>query len=217
VRGGNYFFLADSAAIETVFDDEFDYIVNPLAYDFEVELEAASGLEFDTAYGAPLDQPGPGIDFGASSLFLSSRGGGIGITLRSASLDELPAEGPRELGTFGVSYLPVGADEPVETELTVFWSGGAVIAEQQTAADALGVYKMAALLDEYLALLAAARYCQGAVDQAQALADIAAAGARLQEVATHLGDAPLAAEADLLDGLATAVLGGTANCWNGYY
>lgn len=211
VRGGNYFYLADNDAIAQVFDEEFDYIVTPLAYDLEVTVDAAEGLRFAEAFGAPLDQPGPKVEFGASTLFLSARAGGMGVTIEAES-GELPTEGPAELATFALDYLETGATSVTSGSLTVTWLGGAEIAGQQTAADALGVYKMAVLLDEYLSLVAAADYCDGGLTAQEAIARISEAATRIEVVASHLVDPALEAEVALMNQLADNVaLEGT--CW----
>ncbi len=212
VRGGNYFYLADDEAIATVFDDEFDYMVTPVAYDLEVVVQSAPGLEFGSAFGAPLDQPGPQVDFGASTLFLSARNGGIGMTLVGDDGVPLDAEGPLDLATFHLAYEPVDGDGVVESELEVSWQGGAEIAEQATLADDLGVYKMAVLVDEYMALLAGAEFCTGVINGPEALDRIAEARDRLDGVAVHLGDGPLEEEVTLMDQLAANVSDGAANC-----
>ncbi|MCK5797702.1 MAG: VWA domain-containing protein, partial [Deltaproteobacteria bacterium] len=51
LRGGNYFFLADSEAIQTIFDKDFEYLVTPLAYDLKLELRIPSGFRFVAAHG----------------------------------------------------------------------------------------------------------------------------------------------------------------------
>ncbi len=212
VRGGNYFYLSDEEAIATVFNEEFDYMVTPVAYDLEVVVQSAPGLEFGDAYGAPLDQPGPQVDFGASTLFLSARNGGIGMTLVDVEGVALVAEGPLDLASFHLSFEPVDTGEVVESELAIRWEGGDVIAEQQTMADDLGVYKMAVLVDEYLALIAGAEFCQGLLTADMALERITAARGRLNQVALHLGDEPLEDEAELMGKLRANVEGGADNC-----
>ncbi len=212
VRGCNGFYLADSDAIAKVFDEEFEYIVSPIAYDLEVVVEAGAGMEFAAAYGAPLDDPGPKVDFGASTLFLSKRKGGIGVTLRYADggalLDDSPAE---ELATFHLRYETLDGEVEEDT-LVVGYHGGTMIVEQWVPADDLGVYKMGVLLDEYLALMAGARFCQGVLTQEQAAGQITDAKKRLAGVSGHLGDAPLGDEAALMERLLANVQGGTGNC-----
>ena len=81
IRGGNYFFLSDYERIVTVFDEEFDYLVTPVAYD--VLLTATVPFEFDVVgvYGIPEEAPFPHrLELEIPTLFLSSREGG-GATL----------------------------------------------------------------------------------------------------------------------------------------
>ncbi|MFQ5590584.1 MAG: VWA domain-containing protein [Phycisphaerae bacterium] len=83
VRGGNYFFLSDYERIVSVFDEEFDYLVTPVAYD--VELTVAVPFEFDIEdiYGVPTSGPiGHTVDLSVPTLFLSGREGGGAILVR---------------------------------------------------------------------------------------------------------------------------------------
>ena len=89
VRGGNFFFLSDYERIVSVFDEEFDFLVTPVAYD--VELEVSIPFEFDVTdvYGVPFDEPlGHVLTIGVPTLFLSARegGGAILIRLRAGAL-----------------------------------------------------------------------------------------------------------------------------------
>jgi len=212
VRGGNAFYLADADAIAKIFDEEFDFIVSPIAYDLEVQVDAGAGMEFAAAYGAPLDDPAPEIDFGASTLFLSKRKGGIGVTLRHADggpfYNDTPAPG---LATFHMTYETIEGDLKEDT-VEVSYEGGSTIVEQWVPADDLGVYKMSVLLDEYLALMAGARFCQGVLTQQDAENQIKDAQKRLQGVSSHLTDAPLQAEVALMEQLMINVQGGSGNC-----
>jgi Ca-activated chloride channel homolog len=212
VRGGNAFYLADADAIAKIFDEEFDFIVSPIAYDLQVQVDAGEAMEFAAAYGAPLDDPAPEIDFGASTLFLSKRKGGIGVTLRHADggpfYNDTPAPG---LATFHMTYETIEGDIKEDT-VEVSYEGGATIVEQWVPADDLGVYKMSVLLDEYLALMAGARFCQGVLPQQEAEGQVKDAQKRLLAVSNHLTDAPLQAEVALMEQLLTNVQGGSGNC-----
>ncbi|MCB9751068.1 MAG: VWA domain-containing protein [Myxococcales bacterium] len=219
VRGGNYFFLKDQDAIGRVFDDEFDYMVSPLAYDLEVTVTAIPGFSFGQAYGAPLDQPGEAVDFGASTLFLSARGGGMGVTITADDL--LIPEGEADLARFAISYLPVDADERVVVDLPIRWRMGGAYTSSFHRADDLGVFKMGALLDEYLALNGAADFCAGSLEPAEALARVDEARARLDELAQTLGDDALGRERALMEKLRENLNAGASRCGagvdDGYY
>ncbi len=84
VRGGNYYFLSDYDRIVAVFDDEFEFLVTPIAYD--VELHVSVPFEFDVAemHGIPSDaQSLPHeLELDIPTLFLSSQQGGGSILIR---------------------------------------------------------------------------------------------------------------------------------------
>lgn len=203
-RGGNFFYLKDEAAIATVFDDDFDLIVTPLAYDLDATLTSPDGVTLRRSYGAPTDAQSEEVAFAVRTLFLSRKGGGMGVVL------DVPAlEAGVELGAFHLAYSLEDGTR-VEQDVDVEWSGGRPFAGVDGEADDLGVLKMSALVDEFLALEGAATFCEDG--ETNALARIEAARARLDALATQLDDAPLAAEAVLLAKLADNVTGGTANC-----
>lgn len=200
VEGGSYHFLT-AGELDRLFVEEFDFLVSPVAYDLSVTVSPCSESTLSGVYGAPVD--GRDISLGASTLFLSSRSGGMG------ALFTLPPEvDTEEIATMALRYRPVGSESYKEHTLTVGWEGGAYIED----ADGLGVYKMTGLIDEYRALLAASRFCDGMLSKAAALASIDAASARLLAQSDAIGDAPLADEAALLDALRVNVEAGQANC-----
>lgn len=82
LRGGNYFYLADAAAIRTVFDKDFDYLVTPLAYDFSLELTIAPGFRFVAAHGVKSWQSGQETTtMQVATVFLSRNKGAMVVEL----------------------------------------------------------------------------------------------------------------------------------------
>lgn len=205
--GGNYYFLADNDEIAKVFDEEFDTIVSPVAYDLRVAMSPSAELAFVEGYGVPLD--GADVEMGAATLFLSKRDGGMGATLAAVEGASLPASG--EIASLALDYLPVDG-APVNSELQVSWEGGAAYASSAMAADDLGVFKMGVLVDAYLAMLAGSDFCAGALGQEEALAVVQLAAERVSEVAGILEDAPLAELAAMLDKLHENVTMGEGAC-----
>ena len=63
--------------IRTVFDEDFDYIVTPVAYDLDVEIRPAASLHVETGLGAPVDETAGTVRLGASTLFFSRSNGGF--------------------------------------------------------------------------------------------------------------------------------------------
>jgi Ca-activated chloride channel family protein len=213
VRGANSFYLADQEEIEEVFTEDFAFIVSPIAYNLEVQIEAAEGFSIDEGYGVALDSPGTELEFGASTLFLSRKNGGMGAVLRHES-GSIPEDIEGILGQISVSFERADDSGSVEKETTLSFDGGESytlsIAEQQVyGADQLGVYRMAALVDEYNALTAAAEFCDCAfspdadcimgVEEAKARVDMAAE--RLAGAAIEIEDDDLMIEAELMQKL----------------
>jgi Ca-activated chloride channel family protein len=211
-RGGNSFYLATAEDIEQIFDDELAYIVSPLGYDLEVRVDPAAGIDLVAAYGAPTDELGKSIEFGASTLFLSKRNGGIAA--RFAAKDGI--EAGHRVATFGLSYTdPEG--EPVDEVIDVLWNGGEILGSSVTTADALGVYKLAALTNEFLALDAGALFCNGTIDQKTAAVRIDAARAHLVDVDAAITDDSILTEVELMSKLEENMSGGAKSCWSSYY
>ena len=189
VRGGNFFFL-DEDALPVLFGDEFDFVVTPLAYDLEVAVSPAEGVALGAVYGAPVD--GGEVRLGASTLFLSSKDGGMAATFA------INPEGPLDIGTMAVSYLPVGASARVEDTVDVRWEGGTFDGD----ADDLGVAKIDVLVHQFDAMKIAADACDGTLTMADAAAQVDAAGAVLAERAADLAQPDLEIEVAMMSKLA---------------
>lgn len=205
-RGGSYHYLATEEDVRQVFDEDFDYLVTPLAYDLAVEVAPAPGVSLLAGWGMPVDGPSSPVTLGASTLFLSARDGGMGLSFDAEALRP-----GTPLARFALAYeTPDGV--VVEDALDVAWEGGATLAGREVEADDVGVYKMSGLLDEFHALSGGAELCLGNLPQADALARIDATVARLDAMAAHLDDAPLADEAALMRKLRENVQAGVERC-----
>lgn len=224
VRGGAYVYLPDKEAIRAAFDEDFDYLVTPVAYDFEAHIDPDSGWRFVDAVGASLDDGAgdgglAGVDFGASTLFLSGGGGGIALVLqrRVDDIDAPLPEAGEALARFDLRFVTADDSREVVDELELTFQGGTAwhsegLGAESPYADDLGVYKMSMLLDEVDALTAAGMFCAGSLSRADALEAAQDAARRLQVVGGELEDAPLAAEAALMERLVGNLAGGQANC-----
>ncbi len=83
VRGANLFFLNDYDRIVTVFDEEFDYLVTPVAYDVSLTADVPFTFDVADAYGLPeIDTNTHLLEMTIPTLFLSSREGGGAILIR---------------------------------------------------------------------------------------------------------------------------------------
>ena len=195
IRGGNYFYLADVPTIRDIFKHEFDYMVTPVAYDLDVTIQTREGLQFERGYGAPMEGATDKMSFGASTLFLSSKSGGMGAEISALESDRFGLSG--ELGVMEMSFeTPQG--DIVEDSLAFSFEGGEQYVSEATQADDLGVYKMSVLVDEFHALQAAADLCLGRIELAEAGERIREAANRIEEVAVDLNDDALNEEARLM-------------------
>lgn len=89
VRGGAYFFLEDAAKLSKVFDESFDYLVTPLAYDMKVAVGAQPSWTFSSAYGVPSASLKDGkLALDVPTVFLSKNKGAI--VLRYAPGSDAP-------------------------------------------------------------------------------------------------------------------------------
>lgn len=105
IRGGNYFFLTDYERIVTVFDEEFDLLVTPMAYDLELRVDVPFTFDVAGVYGIPVEAPFPHtMTLDIPTLFLSNRagGGGIFVQLRAGALVDLNE--PQSLANVSLRY-----------------------------------------------------------------------------------------------------------------
>ncbi len=83
LRGGNSFFLADAERIATVFDEDFEFLVTPAAYDLTIDYVVPEGIGVAQVYGVPDYEPGTnGARVFVPTLFLSRREGGGAVIVR---------------------------------------------------------------------------------------------------------------------------------------
>ena len=119
VQGGNYYYLGDYERIITIFDEEFDYLVTPVAYDVDLRIAVPYTYDVHDIYGLPnADDNSHVLELNVPTLFLSSREGGglIFIRLRPGALAETEPEEETTLATIEMTYRP--ADGPTTTTTT---------------------------------------------------------------------------------------------------
>lgn len=115
IRGGNYFFLSDYDRIVGVFDDEFEYLVTPIAYDVTIAVDVPFAFDVAEVYGIPAEAPFPhALELHVPTLFLSTRegGGAVLIRIRPGALVNFDSE--NVLATVDMTYeTPDGAVEAI--------------------------------------------------------------------------------------------------------
>jgi len=104
LRGGNYAYLADAERISTVFDQDFDYLVTPLAYNLKFNLTPAAGFSVRNVYGFPSwTTASTAVEIDVATVFLS-RGHGA-IVARMQPSGAWPS-GSTPLAGLTLSYEP---------------------------------------------------------------------------------------------------------------
>jgi Ca-activated chloride channel family protein len=124
IRGANHYFVHSADEFERRLGEEFDYVVTPLVYDLELELEGA-GWEVAAVHGSPSADPATGALMRVGTLFPSAKSGGEargGVVL--ARIERVGGDDGRggsvERGAGGslelrASWVERNGDEHVET------------------------------------------------------------------------------------------------------
>ncbi len=124
VRGANYFYLEDEKKIAKVFDDEFDFMVTPAAYDVRIMMIPTPGAEIVDVLGVPDYKKGvEGAELRIPSLFFSKRQGG-GATMVAIRLPNPDFAKEVDVATVDLSFLPVGETEKVMQRIEVYLQAG---------------------------------------------------------------------------------------------
>lgn len=192
VRGANAFFLADAERTRKVFDEDFDLLVTPLAFDLSFSFEPAAPLGVAAVYGVPGSAPAA-FSQTVKTVFLSRRRGAI-----VAQLDGALPEG--SLGTVHLAWRTVSREALPGVTLATDTQHEATLAVdaptgELPAYSSAGTRKAVTLTRMLTSLRAACeKHAQG--DAAGAAEDAQAAVELLEAEAAALGDAGLTAELD---------------------
>ncbi len=111
VRGANYFYLENAAKISKVFDEEFDFMVTPVAYDVTIELTPAKGATVGDVLGVPDFKKESGkASIKIPSLFLSKRGGG-GTTMVAIKLAPDGSSEKQIIANLELAFVTVNGEQ----------------------------------------------------------------------------------------------------------
>lgn len=192
VRGANSFYLSGPERTRTIFDEDFDYLVTPIAYDLKMALTPAEGFKVEAVYGLPGVEPGASqAEMVVSSVFLSRRSGAI-LARLSRVEDISPAQ---SVMTGNLSFQTTGGGES-RTTLTASYEGSEPLSSTEAWYSQRSVRKAVALTNFILGARSASElWKKGEKTAARALADRMAA--LLQAEADRMDDAPLRTEAEL--------------------
>ncbi|WP_395844724.1 VWA domain-containing protein [Cystobacter fuscus] len=198
VRGANAFYLSGAERTRTVFDEDFDYLVTPIAYDLKMVLIPAHGFRVEAVYGIPGVAPGASLaSLELPTVFLSRRRGAI-LARLSREADIQPAQ---RMLSEEFSFTPARGEASPPTLLTASYEGSEPLSSTGTWYSEDTVRKTAALTNFILGARAACTSWH-AGDKARARELAERTVELLRTHAEQLDDAGLRAEAELASKLA---------------
>lgn len=197
-RGGAYFFLENHTKISTVFDEDFDFMVTPIAYDLKVAVQPRDGWTFTRGYGVSTTTlEGGTFTVTVPTVFLSRRKGATLLRLQPAP--GLAGPELRDVAQLSIDYeTPAGAAVHRDTEAT--YGPAAPIGDATVWYEQAGVRKAVALANWAQGIRAGLGLRESG-RSSDAKAKLAAVRARFEEHVRALDDAALQRELDVLDRL----------------
>lgn len=202
VRGANAFYLSSPERASQVFDEDFDFLVTPIAYDLHMALTPAEGFRVEAVYGVPGVDPGASsAEMDVATVFLSRRRGAI-VARLSGSGEVQPGQ---PVVADGFSFQPTEGEAPPTVSLTAKYEGSEPLTSTSTWYSQRSVRKTVALTNLILgARQACEQWQKGEKVAAREVADRTAA--LLHSEAEALDDAPLRTEAELASKLAALMV-----------
>lgn len=194
IRGGNYVYLRDTDAIEELINDDFEFLITPVAYDFRLQVESGNNYNLSAVYGLPGGADGE-FSLSAATLFLSRNKGAIGLEFLP-----LGSDNSGDIAEINLEYVDGSSGAQIVESVNVE-TVALTVGDSEIAYDQIGAQKLVALIE----MVRGMKYAVGlyidddvstAVDHLDLIAD------RLGAVAAELEDESLLIERDLVIALA---------------
>ncbi|MFQ5490901.1 MAG: VWA domain-containing protein, partial [Phycisphaerae bacterium] len=204
IRGGNAFSLFDNQDVGDLMEDDWPWLLSPLAYDMRVALTLAPGYAVAESFGFPTgadeDKPMPELE--VSTIFLSRRKGALLVRLVPEEAGDLTG-----LNVTGQLSYTTPAGELIEQQLDMAYG--------HLEPDAAGQFFEQASVGKTVALaLLVQTMHQAALEYAEshelAVARMRAGFERFVADAEALGDDDLTAEVELAGELLRLMESGAA-------
>jgi Ca-activated chloride channel family protein len=199
-RGGNYVFLRGAEDVRTVFAEDFDFLMTPVAYDFNLAVTPGQGYKLTHAYGvSEVTETKGDYALKVKSLFFSKHRGAI--VLRFEELTPGAGGGGAVVARGKLSYTLAMGGPSVAEDIVA-----SAPALQPEASSSAGFYapartrKAVALTNMHLGLVAALE-AQKAGSATEADRLLGAVRGELEAARTALQDEALATEVQLVDKL----------------
>jgi Ca-activated chloride channel family protein len=202
VRGGNLYFFPNVHDMREKFADEFDTMVTELAYDLNLEITPAPGMEIVGVYGIPgsaLEWRGDTIVLDVETIFLSRRKGAIYIGLARDESPNLPNSKIAPGDVLG--QVRLGYEDAADGKTRQGHAAFAVVARTSAG---LGLTRGEMLVDEATTLRSATALHHEHNDQEGAYQLVRALGTRLAQAQDPGLDPEVQLVAALEDTLAKA-------------
>jgi len=190
IRGGNYVYLRDTEAIEELINDDFEFLITPVAFDFQLQIQSGNDYNLSTVYGLPGSADGE-FSLTAATLFLSRNKGAIGLEFVSTGSD---ANGL--IAELSLSYVEAVSGTPIN-EIVAVEAAGLIAGDAGIEYALAGAQKLVALVE----MINGMKYAIGLYiddDVSAAEAHLSQIASRLNAVASALEDETLLIERDLV-------------------
>lgn len=197
--GGSYGYIESLDKVEQIFDEDFDLMMTPLAYDLQFEMEIGDRFELAEVYGIPGDgADGAEQGFDVATVFPSRGDGAMAARLRPAA----PEETDKLVSDVSLSYLPETAvgGEGVHDQ-TERVTRPENVGDDESHYQSDGVRKLVALVNMAESMKAVGEaYHDGEIEEAEGL--VLELLEYLETEAESLDDDDIEEEVDLIEALA---------------
>ncbi len=188
LRGGNAFSLMSAEEVPSFMDDNWPWMVSPIAYDLRLS-ESAPNLALRAAYGFPKANDAAAVSLEVATVFLSKNRGALLLELRPEQGGVIPAGAGVDLT---ISYTDRDGASKSES-LTAAYDGSSTD-ERGVYMEQPSVYKATALALLVVGMRHAAKIYSE--DSEAAVASLESTLARFLDDALAIGDPDISAEAE---------------------
>jgi Ca-activated chloride channel homolog len=192
--GGNFYYIEDPAKVTTVFDEELDFLVTPLANDLSITITLAPGFSVVDTFGIAYTEDEAGaLTLSVPTVFASSHGGAM--LIRVDSTDSITGREGEVVTQVSYSYRPIADDGSVLDSTSAITDARlpALDDELDEAAASVGVAKAIVLWNMVASFQKASElYWARSYNDGAALEQIEALGAYVDLANAKLNDEEIA-------------------------